>query len=175
MHGSVWIQFTWDLGALPGQSPPLDKRYHVGPALPEDADALVAAITRSYSMEQGWSSDLEVRLNLAQQLVADYLPSDEIDFIAVRHGNRIIAASAINHKIESPSQLPLGISVLTEYRSRGIGSFLLHESLRQLREKGLKTAHVVTRKGVTAERYLYSKFGATRSVLAAETASVAEL
>jgi ribosomal protein S18 acetylase RimI-like enzyme len=168
MLGTTWIRFTWDLGALPAQPPPLDKRYHIDAATAEDSDALIAAITGSYSMEQTWSTDLEIRIALARQLVKDRLPDDDIEFIALRHGTRIIAASALNQKIESPSQLPLGICVLNEYRCRGLGSALLYESLRQLREKGLKTAHVVTRKGVTAERYLYPKFGATSRVLETE-------
>ncbi len=59
----------------------------------------------------------------------------------------------------------LGISVLNEYRCRGLGTVLLYESLRRLRERGLDQVRVVTKKGVTADRYLYPKFGSTRVVL----------
>jgi ribosomal protein S18 acetylase RimI-like enzyme len=70
--------------------------------------------------------------------------------------------------VESQSNFPVGICVLNEYRSRGIGSFLLYKSLQHLKEKGLKTAHVLTRRGVTAERFLYPKFGSTKSALTVE-------
>jgi ribosomal protein S18 acetylase RimI-like enzyme len=55
--------------------------------------------------------------------------------------------------------------VLNEYRCRGLGTYLLQESLRRLKERGLEEARVVTRKGLTADRYLYPKFGGERVVL----------
>ena len=63
------------------------------------------------------------------------------------------------------SNLPLGVCVLNEYRCRGLGTFILHESLRRLKERGLEEARVVTRKGLPADRYLYPKFGGLRDVL----------
>jgi ribosomal protein S18 acetylase RimI-like enzyme len=48
---------------------------------------------------------------------------------------------------------------------RGLGTCLLYESLRRLRDRGLDQARVVTKKNIPADRYLYPKFGSTRVVL----------
>ena len=61
------------------------------------------------------------------------------------------------------SNLPLGVCVLNEYRCRGLGTYLLHDSLRRLHERGLEEARLVTRKGLPADRYLYPKFGGVRA------------
>ena len=86
-------------------------------------------------------------------------------FLAIKHGTRIIGASAIRDAADKLSNMPLGISVLNEYRCRGLGTFLLYESLRRLHDRGLDEARVVTKKGVPADRYLYPKFGGARVVL----------
>jgi GNAT superfamily N-acetyltransferase len=93
-------------------------------------------------------------------------PAGEVTFVAIKHGARIIAASAIRDSGDKVSNLPLGICVLNEYRCRGLGTYLLHESLRRLKERGLDEARLVTRKGLPADRYLYPKFGGVRTVLA---------
>jgi len=162
---SSWVQFSWDLKNLPAESPKLAPRYTVESASLEDQALLLAAVTRSVSMESGWSDDLSGRVKLAEEIVETAFPAGEVAFIAIKHGARIIAASAIRDAADKVSNIPLGISVLNEYRCRGLGTFLLYESLRRLRERGLDQVRVVTKKGVTADRYLYPKFGSTRVVL----------
>jgi GNAT superfamily N-acetyltransferase len=162
---SAWVQFSWDLKNLPVEAPKLAPRYTAEAASIEDRDLLLAAVTRSVSMESGWSDDLTSRIKLAEEIVGTAFPAGEVSFIAIKHGARIIAASALRDSADKVSNLPLGISVLNEYRCRGLGTYLLYESLRRLRERGLDQARVVTKKGITADRYLYPKFGSTRVVL----------
>lgn len=159
MFKPTWVQFTWDLTTLPTTAPTLDSRYVVNLATPSDAELLEAALSRSYTMEQAWSNHLNLRIAQIRRLIAEELPTGKTSFIVIRHGARIIAGSGIRDNAEAPSHLATGICVLNEYRCRGIGTFLLHESLRQLRDKGLKNAIAITKKGVTAERFLYPKFG----------------
>jgi len=166
MRLSVWVQVTWNLHKLPAESPKLDARYSAEAATPEDKPLLLAAITRSYSMEPAWSDDLAARVRLAEGIVATEWPAGEVTFVAIKHGARIIAASAIRDSGDKVSNLPLGICVLNEYRCRGLGTYLLHESLRRLKERGLEEARLVTRKGLPADRFLYPKFGGERVVLA---------
>ena len=165
MRLSVWVQFTWNLKKLPAESPKLDGRYHAEAATPEDKTLLLAAVTRSMSMEPAWSDDLAVRVRLAEEIVATEWPAGEVTFIAIKHGARIIGASAIRDSGDKVSNLPLGVCVLNEYRCRGLGTYLLHESLRRLKERGLEEARLVTRKGLPADRFLYPKFGGERVVL----------
>jgi ribosomal protein S18 acetylase RimI-like enzyme len=165
MMMSVWVQFSWDLKTLPAQGPKLPAHYTVESAAQEDRPLLLASVTRSYSMESAWSDDLNARVKLAEEMVNVAFVAGEVTFLAIKHGTRIIGASAIRDAADKLSNLPLGVSVLNEYRCRGLGTFLLYESLRRLRERGLDRAHVVTKKGVPADRYLYPKFGGARVVL----------
>jgi GNAT superfamily N-acetyltransferase len=165
MKLSVWVQFTWNLKSLPVETAKLNSRYTVEAATQDDRALLLAAVTRSMSMEPAWSDDLATRVKLAEEIVQTSFPAGEVTFIAVKHGARIIAASAIRDSGDKVSNLPLGVCVLNEYRCRGLGTYLLHESLRRLKERGLEEARLVTRKGLPADRFLYPKFGSARIVL----------
>jgi ribosomal protein S18 acetylase RimI-like enzyme len=166
MRLSVWVQFTWNLKTLPSDTAKLNPRYIVEAATLEDKAALLAAVSRSMSMEPAWSDDLAARVRLAEEIIQVGFPAGEVTFIAIKHGARIIGASAIRDSGDKVSNLPLGVCVLNEYRNRGLGTFLLHESLRRLKERGLEEARLVTRKGLTADRFLYPKFGGQRAELA---------
>jgi GNAT superfamily N-acetyltransferase len=167
MISSVWVQYSWKLKDLPADAPPIASRYMVESAVLDDRPLLFAAISRSLSMEPSWSFDLGPRVKLAEELVNAGLAAGEVAFIAIKHGARIIAAAAIRDSGDKISNLPLGVCVLNEYRCRGLGAYLLYESLRRLRDRGLEEARLVTKKGLPADRYLYPKFGSTRTVLSA--------
>jgi N-acetylglutamate synthase-like GNAT family acetyltransferase len=116
-------------------------------------------------MEPAWSDDLAARVKLAEEIIQTAFPAGEVAFVAVKHGARIIGTAAIRDAGDKVSNLPLGVCVLNEYRCRGLGTYLLHESLRRLKERGLEQARLMTKKGLTADRFLYPKFGGTRVVL----------
>ncbi len=165
MKLSVRGQFTVNLKTLPAETPKLRSRYTAESATLDDRALLSAAVTRSMSMEPAWSDDLAVRVKLAEEIVQNAFPAGEVSFVAIKHGARIIGAAAIRDAGDKVSNLPLGVCVLNEYRCRGLGTYLLHESLRRLKERGLEEARLVTRKGLTADRFLYPKFGGVRAML----------
>jgi len=165
MKLSVWVQFTWNLKSLSADAPKALSRYTAEAATLDDKTLLLAAITRSMSMEPAWSDDLAARVKLAEEIVQTAFPAGEVSFVAIKHGSRIIGAAAIRDAGDKVSNLPLGVCVLNEYRCRGLGTFLLHESLRRLKERGLDEARLVTRKGLPADRFLYPKFGGVRALL----------
>jgi len=167
MKLSVWVQYVWNLKTLPAEAPKLASRYTSEAATQENRNLLLAAVTRSMSMEPAWSDDLAGRVKLAEEIITNAFPAGEVAFIAVKHGTRIIGTAAIRDAGDQVSNLPLGVCVLNEYRCRGLGTYLLYESLRRLRERGLDQARLVTRKGLPADRYLYPKFGGKRVELAA--------
>jgi GNAT superfamily N-acetyltransferase len=140
----------------------LDARYQLGQAVPADADALFTAMERAYTMEQAWGLEVKERINFLSHTVAGALPTGEVTFIILKHGTRIVAASGIAETHSCQRQLVTGVCVQDEYRCRGLGTYLLHESLRQLKEHGATTAKALTKRGVAAEKFLYSKFGAER-------------
>ena len=162
---SVWVQYSWKLKDLPAEVPKIDPRYLAEAATLEDRNLLLAAVSRSVSMEPAWSDDMNARIKLADELIGTAFPAGEVAFIAIKHGARIIGTAAIRDAGDKVSNLPLGVCVLNEYRCRGLGSFLLHEGLRRLKERGLDEARLVTRKGLPADRYLYPKFGGARVVM----------
>jgi len=165
MKLSVWIQYSWNLKTLPVETPKLAARYTVEMATLDDRNLLLAAVSRSMSMEPAWSDDLAARVKLAEEIIQTAFPAGEVAFVAIKHGARIIGTAAIRDAGDKVSNLPLGVCVLNEYRCRGLGSFLLHEGLRRLKERGLDEARLVTRKGLPADRYLYPKFGGARVVM----------
>jgi ribosomal protein S18 acetylase RimI-like enzyme len=165
MRLSEWVQYTWNLKTLPEEEAKLPSRYTVEAATLEDRNLLLAAVSRSMSMEPAWSEDLPARVKLAEDIIQTAFPAGEVTFLAIKHGARIIGAAAIRDAADKVSNLPLGVCVLNEYRCRGLGTFLLHEGLRRLKERGLEEARLVTRKGLPADRYLYPKFGGERVVL----------
>jgi predicted GNAT family acetyltransferase len=167
MKLSTWVQFTWNLKTLPADVPKIDKRYNVEAATVEDKNLLLAAVSRSVSMEPAWSDDMAARVKLAEDIIENAFPAGEVTFIAVKHGARIIATSAIRDAGDKISNLPVGVCVLNEYRCRGLGTFLLYESLRRLKERNLDEARLVTKKGLPADRFLYPKYGSKRIELAA--------
>jgi hypothetical protein len=167
MKLSLWVQYVWDLTRLPAEAPKIDSRYTVEAATLEDRELLQAAMSRSISMEPAWSNDTAARIRLTEEIINTAFPAGEASFIAIKHGARIIAASAIREAADKISNLPLGVCVLNEYRCRGLGTFLLYESLRRLCDRGLETARLVTKKGLPADRFLYPKFGSVRTELAA--------
>ena len=52
-----------------------------------------------------------------------------------------------------------GVVVTSAERKLGIGSMLLHRSLRDIKAEGLHRAEVETREGITASKHLYPKYG----------------
>jgi ribosomal protein S18 acetylase RimI-like enzyme len=153
------------LKTLPEETAKLASRYTVETATLDDKNLLLAAVSRSLSMEPAWSDDLAARVKLCEEIIHGAFPAGEVSFVAVKHGARIIGTAAIRDAGDKVSNLPLGVCVLNEYRNRGLGTYLLHESLRRLKERGLEQARLMTKKGLTADRFLYPKFGGVRVIL----------
>ena len=66
--------------------------------------------------------------------------------LTLRHGLRIIGAAILMPDCGAENHLAPGPCVLMEYRNRGLGTALLGESLRQLREAGLTRASARTQR-----------------------------
>jgi len=77
----------------------------------------------------------------------------------------VIGVSALRAEEGAGPQLLSGIILDYEYQRRGLGTALLHASLRHLAERGLGAASVITREGIPAARYLYPKFGGKGAVI----------
>ena len=173
MKSTIWVQFSWDLAKLPTRPPGIESGYHFGAAKAADREDLENTLIRAYTAERNWSVDLDDRLQKVHLLIRERLSDGTADFLVLRHGNRIIGGSAVIDDPEASEHLASGVCILDEYRCRGLGSYLLYESLQRLKAGGLAHASVLTKNGVAAERFLYPKFGGKRTERVDETAGVA--
>ena len=158
-----WKRFTWDLTKLPPLEKSLPAHFTFREAAREEAKVVHAAVMTSFTLDSGWSDvfnlfreRLEMQLDLAFQ--RESLPA-----IVITHGVRIIAASVISTEIDGESNLISGPCVLSEYGNRGLGTALLHQSLKFLQKAGLDRASGITKENVTACKFVYPKFGSTGS------------
>ena len=154
-----WKRFTWQIKQLPPLEHKLPAHFITRPATREEAKAVAHVILTAFSLDSTWSDTLnlfrdrlEMQLDLAFQ--RESLPA-----LVITHGPRIIAASVLNTDPDAESNLISGPCVLTEYCNRGLGSSLLHASLKQLGQAGLEQVAGITKENSTACKFLYPKFG----------------
>ncbi len=156
-----WKRFAWDLTKLPEFESRLSSAYNVRSASRDEEKTIHHVIFNAFGLDSAWGDSLRlVRGFVESQLTSSFLHR-AVPCLVITHGNRIIAASALNVSEDAPSHLISGPCVLSEYRNRGIGSTLLHESLEHLKAAGIRTAYGVSKESVPASRYLYTKFGST--------------
>lgn len=160
MYRPHWIRFTWDLAKLPDERPSSVVRGDIRLAEKEDLDTVVKVLVRSVREDHAWGLTVNDKVKELETTIAEGMESGNIECWLLVDG-RIVAASAVVTNPESPRQLTSGICVLNEYRCRGVGHMLLHQSLSYLKEKGLKEASVITRSNLPAAKFLYPKFDST--------------
>lgn len=156
-----WKRFTWQLKNLPQLEHKLPAHFITRAATREEAKVVAHVVITAFSLDSTWSDTLnqfrdrlEMQLDLAFQ-------RETFPAIVISHGPRIIAASVLNTDPDSDSNLVSGPCVLSEYCSRGLGTSLLHASLKQLAEVGLVQATGITKENTTACKFVYPKFGST--------------
>ena len=156
-----WKRFTWDLKTLPTPAPKLDERYIVRPAFAEDQKTVSAILLSAFSLDSAWSdTGAAMREWLAAQIETAF-EREPAPALVITHGQRIIAASAINTDVDAETHLVTGPCVSMEYHNRGLGTALLYQTLAQLRQSGLAAAHGITKDNVAVAKFVYPKFGAT--------------
>ncbi len=156
-----WKRFAWDLTKLPALESHLPSAFNIRAASREEEKTVHQTIFTAFGLDAAWGDSIRfVREFIESQLAASFAHRT-VPCLVVTHGTRIIAASALNVNEDTPTHLISGPCVLSEYRSRGIGSTLLHESLEHLKTAGLKTAYGISKENVPACRFIYPKFGST--------------
>jgi N-acetylglutamate synthase-like GNAT family acetyltransferase len=154
-----WKRFTWQLKQLPPPEHKLPGHFTVRPATREEARAVSHVVITAFSLDSTWSDTLNLfRERLEMQLDLAF-QRESFPAIVITHGPRIIATSVLNTDPEADSNLVSGPCVLTEYCNRGLGTALLHASLRQLADIGLERAAGITKENSAACKFLYPKFG----------------
>lgn len=158
-----WKRFAWDLAKLPDFESRLTSAYSIRSASRDEEKTVHHVIFTAFGLDAAWGDSLAHVRGFVEAQLASSFAHRAVPCLVVTHGTRIIAASALNVSEDATSHLISGPCVLSEYRSRGIGSALLHESLEHLKTAGLRTAYGISKENVPASRFIYPKFGSTNS------------
>lgn len=154
-----WVRFTWDLDKLPTFGAALPAHYSFIAPSRADEKELRAVIGRSFAHDTSWGDAIhEVNDMLDGWLEHAFEPANTALCLALRHGLRIIGAAILVADPAAENHLSPGPCVLMEYRNRGLGTALLGESLRQLREAGLSRVRALTKSNAPVAKFLYPKF-----------------
>ncbi len=155
-----WVRFNWDLEKLPVPGDALPKHYHFTPATAANEADVRAVISRSFAHDTSWGDAIhEVNGMLDGWLERAFAAeTGRGQCLTLRHGLRIIGATILIPDSLAENHLAPGPCVLMEYRNRGLGTALLGESLRQLREAGLTRASARAKLKSPVAKFLYRKF-----------------
>lgn len=154
-----WKRFTWDLTKLPPEHEPhLPSHYTVRAAARDEEKTVRNVIFTAFGLDSAWGDSFkQVRGFIEAQLASSFVHR-AVPCLVITHGVRIIAASALNTGDDALTHLISGPCVLAEYRNRGLGTSLLHESLLHLKTAGLDRCSGVCKEHVPASKFVYPKF-----------------
>lgn len=153
-----WMRFTWDLENLPAVSSGSESHYHIRVATQDDEKVVCSVISSAFSLDMDWSDTHKSLREHFEAQIDRVFTEKEAPCVVVSHGARIIGASALDTNKAAENHLLSGPCVLSEYRSRGLGTTLLHQSLQLLRDAGLSKAFGITKHNVPAAKFIYPKF-----------------
>lgn len=153
-----WVRFTWDLTKLSSCGLNLPAHYQIAPATAGDERELRKVYSSSFLLDPIWNPVIGEVMQSIQSRLDDVFVSANGTCLALRHGARIIGAAVLSLEFDAEDHLAPGPCVLMEYRNRGFGKHLLANSLRLLRDAGLKFANGLAPDYVPASKFLYPKF-----------------
>jgi hypothetical protein len=154
-----WVQFEWDLAALPNGEVCLPNHYQIVRATPDDEPGLRKLFSSAFLLDPSWNPAITQTMQTVQPWLDDAFGSETKLCLALRHGARIIGASVISTNTAADNHLMPGPCVLIEYRNRAFGTALLQSSLKLLAQSGLTKAVAITRPNAPVAKFLYPKFG----------------
>lgn len=165
MKKTRWVNFVWDLAEteLPAITAP--RQYRLSVVKAEVREQLQQVIEKSFALDPSWNAVLHMIDAQVKSSIAAAFDSESATWLALQHGTRIVGGTLFMTDPDAPAQLVPGPCILTEYRNRGLGTFLLSSALRHLREAGITRACARTREGSPAARFLYPKFGGRSSLV----------
>jgi len=135
--------------------------YHLRVATRDDLRAVTPVISSAFSLDTSWSDTFFQFRDRLDQQIEQAFNRESVPALLITHGQRIIGASALNTDMDAETNLISGPCVAVEYRNRGLGTALLHASLKQLQTAGLPRARGICRDTAPAAKFVYPKFGST--------------
>ena len=164
MKSTNWIQFTWDLSALPQAEPELPEHYQISVATAEDAKKLRKVISSSFTLDPTWNPTMKEVTQTIDGWLDEATDAKTTVHLALRHGARIIGAAVVSVDPAAENHLSPGPCILMEYRNRGFGTRLLERSLAVVRDGGLPRAHAIAKENSPVAKFLYTKFNSAQAL-----------
>lgn len=151
--------YVVDLSDAPGSDPWLDFEVDLRPPTESDRDELAVLMLEAYRGTIDYEGET---LKEARQEVSSYFESSPLltsSYVALIDGT--LAGAILLSNWEGK---PLVGYVMTrpEYKNQGLGTLLLRESLRALREAGETKVHAFITEGNTASEALFRGAGGDR-------------
>ncbi len=153
-----WKLFSWNLATLSEETRALPHGLIMRSGAKADEPVIQALVERSFSTDSQWTGSYGRIADPLRERIHEAFRSQSHPALVILHGPRIIAASCFSTDADADNHLYCGPCVLPEYRSRGIGSSLLLESLKTLRGLEVHVARAVCKEGTTASKFVYPKF-----------------
>lgn len=173
---TTWLRFSWDLTKVPTSGSDIPAPYQLRDASAEEEDVVQKVTYSAFSMDSGWGNLQSPFVeNIRKQVAAAFEKDAKTRCLVLLHGSRIIGTSVLSLEDGAANNLVTGPCILHEYRSRGLGSHVLHASLLALRESGMKKAFGVTREKTTSARFIYPKFGGVSEPWAPDSESAPKI
>lgn len=156
-----WLRFTWDVTKLAGAETALPEHYEISRATADDEKEVRKVISSSFTLDPTWNATINEIAPTVDSWLDRAFANTETVLLALRHGSRIIGASAVAPDAGADVNLAPGPCLLIEYRNRGFGTHLLAHSLAMLRDAGVREATALAMENSPAAKFLYSKFNST--------------
>ena len=153
-----WIKFTWDLTKLSCDDSELPEHYEIALATPDDETEVRKVISSSFVLDPTWNPAMQEVMQTIEGWLSDAFQSEKRAYLVLRHGLRIIGATALSLDSDAENHLAPGPCIIVEYRNRGFGTRLLEHSLKFLRDAGLPTGVGIAKENAPVTRFLYTKF-----------------
>ena len=153
-----WKLFSWNLSTLTESSPALPHGLILRAAAKAEESTVQALVHRSFDTDSHWTGTYSRISTALSERIHEAFRSQSHPALVIQHGPRIIAAACFTTDSDAANHLYCGPCVLPEYRSRGLGSSLLLESLRTLRDMHVHVARAICKDGTTACKFVYPKF-----------------
>jgi N-acetylglutamate synthase-like GNAT family acetyltransferase len=160
---TIWVKFIWNLDHIDNFIPPkLPGLYHFRIADTESPSEIIDTILTAYYTDPVWSKIInEIKPRMKDRINSTY-NQPHAAYLLIKLWDEIIGVSGISRQHYTGQNLLTGICIKPEHQRKGLGKFLLFQSLTALKATGLKTATVFTEEGSVADKKIYLLFGSTR-------------
>ena len=163
MPRPVWVRHRWDLTGL-DVTMPVPAGYSFRLASAVEATEVTQVVLAAYAGDPAWAPQLDAIKERLTERIQTTLGRPNAAYMVAEYQGAIVAVSGVAEAHWTDQQLLTGVCVLPEHQRRGLGTYLLGESLLWLRGRGLAHAQVYTEEGSVADRKIYPRFGSQRTV-----------